>query len=43
MSEAPIISTSTEGEILENYMDQTVMEPVVSYAEAKAAVKESFL
>ena len=43
MVDAPIISSTSQGEILENYMDETVEKPVESYGAAKSAVKQSFL
>lgn len=43
MAEVPLVSNTSAGEILENYMDETVKKPIVSYDKAKSAVKQSFL
>jgi len=43
MAQVPLVSNTSEGQILENYMDETVEKPIASYAEAKSAVKQSFL
>jgi hypothetical protein len=39
MASAPLVSNTSDGQILENYMDETVEKPIASYAEAKTAVK----
>ena len=42
MAQIPEVTT-TEGHILENFMDKAVNEPVTSYAATKSSVKKSFL
>jgi len=43
MADVPLVSNTSDGQILENYMDETVEKPIVSYDKAKTAVKQSFL
>ena len=39
MAQAPVVSTSTDSEILENFMEETVVEKAPSYDAAKKSVK----
>jgi hypothetical protein len=39
MTDVPIVSNSSDGQILDNYMDETVEKPIQSYDQAKTAVK----
>ena len=43
MADVPLVSNTSDAEIIENYMDETVEKPIVSYDKAKSAVKQSFL
>ena len=39
MADVPLVSNTSDGQILENYMDEIVEKPIVSYDKAKSAVK----
>lgn len=43
MAAMPTVSSTSQGEIIEDYMDSTVKKPIQSYGAAKSAVKQSFL
>ena len=43
MADVPLVSNTSDGQILDNYMDETVEKPLQSFEKAKTAVKQSFL
>lgn len=43
MAEAPSVTSISQGEVMEKFMDETMDETIKDYATAKSAVKESFL
>lgn len=40
MAKAPVVSAANQGQVLENFMDESVAQPAQSLAATKAAIKQ---